>query len=411
MNDKLFSYIIDFLKVYSTKLLVLVIGFINSVVIARTLGVSGQGQYAIALTIYSIGFQVINMGLHSAHSYYLAIDKDNLSKVFGNSIGITFISLVLSFMIIIFFLFTNADVGVSYGVLFSAILIIPVYLFYYLHYQTMLVVGKIALLNVMDIFVASFHLLGNTILYLLGYISVTSVLCVILLGYIIVDIVEIAYFFNMGVYPHISLSFYFRCIRLGVVAALACFIGFLILRVDILMVQKLSGIENTGYYSLAENLVEIVNSFGATCTLVMFPKAAALEDRQEKFIFTRKVLKIASLCMIGIVLIGELLGGFLILKVYGMDYELAVAPFRILLIGIILWGIAGIPISYYATEKKYGLSIISYIIAFLCNVLLNYYWIPLYGICGAAWASTVSYFLVAVITLTYYFKNNKEKSL
>ena len=402
MREDMFTFIINFLKVFSTKTLVIVIGFLNSVLIARGLGVEGQGQYALALTIYTIGFQFINMGLHSAHTYYLAKDKKNLSVVFGNTVGITIVNVVICLCIILFIDICNVEVGVPNKVFIYALLIMPCYLYFYLQYQTMLVMEKIAVMSMLDIAVVFLPLIGNIILIMINRMSVYTVLGFLLGSYLLADLFGVGYFTYLHIKPKISIRFYKKCIKLGIIASLACFLGYLVLRADILMVQSILGTDDTGIYSLAENLVEIVNAFGATCTLVMFPKATAIEDKKERYKFSMQILKMISLCMLAILVVGEILGGFLIPAVYGDCFNAAVPIFRILLVGIVFWGIAGIPISYYATEKEYGISLFCYTIAFVGNIVMNYMWIPKFGIIGAAGASVISYFVVFLVTIFYF---------
>lgn len=404
MKEGLLSYIINLFKVLFTKGLVIIIGFLNSIIIARCLGVEGQGQYALAMTIYSVGFQFINMGLHSAHTYYLAKDPNKISVVFGNSIGITCVSFVLCMIINYIFALGKFEVGLPYEALCISFYLIPCYLYYYLQYQTLLVMDKILVLSVLDIIIVLFPFIGNLLLYIGGIESILAVLGLLLCSYLIVDIFGLVYILGIHVKPKISIKFYCKCIKLGIVVSLACFLGYLVLRVDIFMIQAMLGGEDTGIYSLAANLVEIVNTFAATCTMVMFPKATAIQDKELRYKFTTRILKIISFCMIVILVVGEVLSGYLIPLVYGESFVATVKVFRILLIGIIFWGLAGIPISYYTTEKRYGISFVSYAVAFLLNVVLNFWWIPKYGVIGAAFTSVISYFIVLVMTLAYYIK-------
>jgi len=159
MKEGIVLYIINLFKILSTKGLVIIIGFLNSIIIARCLGVEGQGQYALAITIYSVGFQFVNMGLHSAHTYYLAKDKDKLSVVFGNSIGITCVSFVLCMIINYIFELGKFEVGLSYEAMCISFYLIPCYLYYYLQYQTLLVMDKILVLSVLDIIIVVINML------------------------------------------------------------------------------------------------------------------------------------------------------------------------------------------------------------------------------------------------------------
>ena len=70
----------------STRISLVIVGFVTSVIIARTLGPEGRGMFAMAVTLGAIGVQFTNLGLHGSNTYYASRDTQLLSPLLGNSL-------------------------------------------------------------------------------------------------------------------------------------------------------------------------------------------------------------------------------------------------------------------------------------------------------------------------------------
>lgn len=412
MKTEAKNIVFNILGVLSTKGVVLVIGLLNSILLARYLGAVGQGQYAVAITIYTTFFQITNMGLHSAHTYYLSKDKRNLSVVLGNSMAVSVIVAVLTVIIIGILAFLRrkyCGIELYYMI---ALLIVPVYLFFYLQQQTFLVLDKIKLLNFFDIFAVLIPFLGSIYMIFENKLNINMILGLIALTYFVLDLIGIIFISRINKVMEVSWKFYKKCIKIGVCAAISCFLGFLVLRIDILMVKNMTDDTQTGIYSLAVNLADILNMFCSTCVLVVFPKVNAVKDASERYIIYKKIAKKVLVCMVLITIIAELFIGCLLPLLYGKEYLPAVPVFRILVLGVAFWGMAGIPISYYVTNKDYKMSIIAYIIALILDIIFNNILIPIYGINGAAIASAISYaFVFSYCFIVFVLKEKMEGKL
>src|SRR5258708_26664686 len=80
------------LETYGTRVLVLIITFATAVVIARELGPTGRGFYAVAVTIGAIGAQFGNLGLHASNIYYVAKDRGLLPALIGNTLAVVVVA-------------------------------------------------------------------------------------------------------------------------------------------------------------------------------------------------------------------------------------------------------------------------------------------------------------------------------
>jgi O-antigen/teichoic acid export membrane protein len=76
----------NILETYGTRVVIIAATFATAVVIARVLGPTGRGFYAVATTIGAIGVQFSNFGLHASNTYYVAKDRALLPALIGNTL-------------------------------------------------------------------------------------------------------------------------------------------------------------------------------------------------------------------------------------------------------------------------------------------------------------------------------------
>jgi hypothetical protein len=83
-------------ETFLTRILLIGIGLITSVIVARVLGPEGRGLYAVAATIAAMGVQLGNLGLHASNTYYVAQKPELLPFLMGNTLIASFVQMALS---------------------------------------------------------------------------------------------------------------------------------------------------------------------------------------------------------------------------------------------------------------------------------------------------------------------------
>ena len=122
----------NLLNVLGTKIFIYIWTLGGSVFIARILGPEKKGELALVISIYSIGIQILNMGLHSSNTYYISQDKNNTKYALGNSLIITLFTLCLSGV----GFFICRKIGIFHLnniLLFVSFIMIPVGIFVMMH--------------------------------------------------------------------------------------------------------------------------------------------------------------------------------------------------------------------------------------------------------------------------------------
>lgn len=396
-------------KLIFTQGLLMIINFLLSILTTRWLGPVGKGEQSIAATVYSLGVQVGVLGLHSAHTYYLSRDKNNLSYVLGNSIFVSLVAgIIFGILAFIIKYIMPSCLPIDNLLLLLSSIMTPVQLLYTFQINALIAINETKLRNFLDIL--------NVILCIGLVIIVQCINGLSPIKLLLINIgtamllLEISYIFiriKHRSVPHFSFSFLRKVLPYGLAIQVSCVIAYLLLRVDVLMIGHMLGSEQTGIYSLGVNLADLLTIVSTSISTLLFPVASACENNSERIDFVNKncksLFKILVICSVLMAIVAPI--G--IPLVYGKEYTASVPPFLILLPGVIFWGMVSVIANYFSAIKNFRYQFIAMGIALICNLVLNDLLIAKIGIEGAALASSISY-ITAFLILWYQFRKDKK---
>jgi O-antigen/teichoic acid export membrane protein len=169
-------------------------------------------------------------------------------------------------------------------------------------------------------------------------------------------------------------------------------------RADYLLVQAFDGSAAVGTYSVAVAQGELLWIIPTAVGFVLFPRVAARANVAD----ARNVAETAALVRWTIVVTA--LGAVVLAAVarpvtslmYGPAFLGAVAPLRVLLIGIVPAALVLVLSAYVLGVSRLRTLVVLTAAGFLCNIAANLSLIPRFGMTGAAAASALSYSLVAI---------------
>jgi O-antigen/teichoic acid export membrane protein len=176
---------------------------------------------------------------------------------------------------------------------------------------------------------------------------------------------------------------------------------FLLLRSDILIIQMLLGTTETGYYAVSVAVTEVLRIVPMVFGMQLLARLARDSTARGPWRTTQVSTVGIGLLMLVIALAAVPLASPLITLLYGGEFSASVAPFIILLPGLVFVAMHGVLSSYIASMGMPSGAIAAPAAAVVVNVLLNVAMIPSLGIQGAALASTTSYALLLAATLVY----------
>jgi len=178
------------------------------------------------------------------------------------------------------------------------------------------------------------------------------------------------------------------------------------MKIDQVMLKEMLNTNAVGVYAAAVKLCEAWYFVPAVVTASLFP--AILSTRQKsKLLYQDRLQKLYDLMVWGSVAVAiptTLIADWLILILYGNEFKDAADVLR-----IYIW--AGVFVALGVASSKWlvveNLQIYSFyrtVLGAVLNISCNLWLIPIYGIKGAVFATLISYFIVAYVSLGFFKK-------
>ena len=178
-------------------------------------------------------------------------------------------------------------------------------------------------------------------------------------------------------------------------------------RINVYIVAALSPHADLGFYTTAVSAAETLLLVAQVSAIVTVPHIGSLSREDAAELTARCVrnnLVLVGACSIGLALIAQPVVAFL----YGTAFLPAVAPLRILLIGMVPWSAASMISSYYTLNgRRPQVALITAAASALLSAAISLTLVPRLGISGAAIATTVTYTLSVLVMVTYFSKQTK----
>ena len=376
-------------ETFATRVFLIGAGVAASVMVARALGPEGRGLYAVAGALAGIGVQFGNLGLHSANTFFAARDRSLLPRLAGNSLAVSAVLGTVVVAALWGIAFLRPDIAPLSGtLLLLTSASIPIGLVYLLLQNLLIGVQEVVDLIVLVILEGS---VSPAALFAAGVAA-----SAVGLAQVLMRIWRLA-----PVIPWPSPGLLRAHLVYGLKSYLACLFAYLVVRFDLLMVQHMLGARQTGYYSIAASMADLVYLLPSIIGTLLFPKLVARATREEKWRLTAGMSGLVLVLMMGVSGIAALFARPVIRLLFGADFLPAAPAFVLLAIAMIFYGVNNIVSSYLASMSFPWFSVLIWIVACALNVGLNLFWIPAYGIMGASLSSLVCYVLVLVAQVVY----------
>lgn len=398
------------------------LGLIFSVLIARSLGPSGNGHYALIILLASTLGQFLNIDIPAANVYFIGRREFSVKDALKTNLYLSLIlglaGVAIGLPIIIFLkqtLFSEIDrTLLSLGLFLYFISLSNTFLSSILQgIQDFKNFNKILLLSaVLNI------LFGFIFLYLLDWGLLGAVMATIAgkflsLCFAFFKVYDEARFnirLDLSGFSGIRLSGLkldlanlMRVIDYGWKAGLSNLIAFFNYKADILLLGFFLGVAPVGIYAVAVQLVEKLWLFSKAVSTVVFPRSSELYRDKSEFYrsdLTTTVCKVVlALTSVAALTLG-LVAFWFIPYAFGTSFNQAVSVVWILLPGIVLISVSRVLANDIAARGHPEINLYSSLIAMIANVILNLLLIPSFGVFGAAVATTIAYTINAVFKLS-----------
>lgn len=390
-----------------TNVLLLFISVLTSVLIARFLGPDQRGVYALLTLVPTMLFTLLNLGINAGTVYHVSGKKFPLPTILGNNLLITGVLSALSFIIggAVIYLGKNTFLaGTPVNLLLFSLIICPLSLF------TQLFLSVLQGKEDFNKFNSSAIIKSLAFFAFCLLLFFSRQVAVVLLAFVlsqVVNAVQIYWWVFRGAgqldlkpnKPYLK-----DALDYGIKAYISNLVTFFNYKIDQVLINYFMNTQAVGYYAVAVALAEQVWLISRSVSTVILPRISALESEVERKKLTTQTTRIVTAITFFGILALFLLSGWAIPLLYSKSYLQAVAPLKVLLIGIFTLGVTRVLSNDLAARGVPEYNTISGIAALITNVVLNLVLIPLIGITGSAWASAISYTVQSVMTLYYYWK-------
>jgi O-antigen/teichoic acid export membrane protein len=390
-------------ETFATRVFLIGAGVAASVLVTRALGPEGRGLYAVAGALTGIGVQFGNLGLHSANTYFAARDRSLLSRLAGNSLVVSAVFGAVAVALLGCLAFLRPDL-VPLGTPLLALVFasIPIGLAYLLLQNLLIGVQEVRAFNRIEIITRLVSLTLITLVILEKGVSPATLFA----AGVAASAVGLARVLRRlrGISPGAprpSPGLLRAHLVYGIKSYLACLFAYLVVRFDLLMVQRMLGMQQAGFYSIAASMADLVYLLPSVIGTLLFPKLVARETREEKWRLTAGVGGLVLVLMIAVSGAAALLAKPMIRLLFGNDFLPAAPAFVLLAIAMIFYGVNNIVSNYLAALAFPWFSVVIWIVICALNIGLNLLWIPAYGIVGASLSSLVCYVLVLLAQVVY----------
>lgn len=400
-----------FFTVIASQVIVKVVGFCNSIFLARLLSKGDYGIYSYAQNYLSVLLLLDGLGTISAivqfgSENYDSTDRQLAFTKFGFSIGCAFNS-ILSLAIFVYALVGKFSIDGSGSVL--AVMAFQPIMSYIVSFFSINLRYRLEnkLFSICNIVNSVLNISAVVVGAIVG--GVYGVAASLYFSYLISILLYVAVFIKLKVNPFgksskLSIGDKKGFVKLSISAAVNDSILHLIMVADLFIIGVLIADELVvASYKVATTIPSALVFIPSSLMLFAYPYMAR---NKSDYRWNRKILIsiVAALGAINtiIVVILAVWAPFFITLIYGDAYLDAVPIFRVLLIGYLFTGTFRTPIVNFLWSQKrnkmvVGLSVFIGIFNIIADIIL----VKAQGAIGAAIATTATYFASAVLAIIF----------
>lgn len=395
-------------RVILARLSVLLVSLGVSVVLSRSLGAEGRGQYYVLSSIVNVGFTIGHISLEQAHLPLWREDALH-GRLAGNivwlgiAVGGTAAALTAAGTWIgSYFGWISVP---NIGLLFASCLAIPLSCLTAYANGVLVLRGQLVLLSKLQLSAALIQGVVLVTSALAGILSVTMVM----LTYVLVSGIPFAIAMLGGhiVPGRLDIQLAARTVKTGLGFHSFTVAQLLLLRVDVLLLSTRVTSAEIGYYSLSVTLAWLL----FLGTDVVSQMAVPAQGGRDEVLAAKETLNAVRINVTmaaagGLALV--VLGPVLIPVVFGNEFVHSIVSLRYLLLGVSFLALVR-PMSNLLLrwERRRALAGAS-VIGLTLNVVANLLLIPRYGIEGSAIASAIGYAAMAATTGLVWFHANRK---
>ena len=383
----------DVFLTFGGKATVLALGFAIVAVVARELGTAETGSFLVAYSLTLLLSQVGGLGLTTANPYFVAREPSRIAQIVSNSIWLaaalgTALALAGASIKV---LFPGALEGLGWAPLIVTLVGLPGGLATYFLQSVLLGEGRMVAYNGIEAAQTAVTLVAIAVGFVAFDFRLTGTLAVI----VVIRYVAAAAYLTL-LPRHVSLfdrALARRMFAYGFRAYVAIVLSYLIVRVDLLLVNAFLGRKEAGLYGVAATIADGMFVIPMVISINLFPRVARGDPAQATAeVFRSVAVLYGLLCLVTIPIAGPAITTF-----FGDSYADATNLYYLLLPGVYAYGMVTILSSHFAGRGFPRAVIVVWIFGIALNLVLNVLLLPGRSAWVASVTSSVSYGILLVL--------------
>jgi len=398
---------------FTTRLVILCCVIGSSVIVAHWLGPEGTGALAVLNVTVALALQLGSGGIPSATTYFVAKDRALATQIWANGLVFSVGAGALLALGVIAIANVRPALfnGVPVGLITVVAVSIPFQLVTLVGLNLLLAIDRIRSMNVLDA-LSSFLILLNAIgVLVLWRRNLTTLVWFNQAAAVLVSLCVIGFLARLTQRVGakvFDVTLMKRMLVYGLKFYICIFAGFIIFRLDLLIVNRFRGAQDAGVYAIASQFSFLLIMLPGVIASLLFPRVASRRD--EPAGYAVEVTRHTSFIML-IVCLGAALASFALPLVYGARFADATIQFLILLPGVFFISLESVLVQYFTGTGLPAIIPWFWIITVVVNLGLNFAFVPTFGARAAAINSTVSYALIFVLVAIYFGRKTGHNPL
>lgn len=378
-----------------------VFGGLLTVIVARELGPTGQGLFATAFSLSLILVQLGSLGLPVSNPYFSARDEGAQRAIVLESLRLAVVVAVVlcGGAVAVWAVAPDVLPGIDGPELALTLAAMPASLATLYLQGVLLGQRRMISYNLVEVIQAGSALAALLVVMAVAELNIVNVLAVIAGGRYVALAFGLVALSGVLRRPRVVRPGLLReLLTHGVKVYVVGFVVFVLVRLDLLLVNALVGAEDAGQYSIAAYLAEGLVMIPIVIGVNLLPRIATMAGSEMSAGVLRLTTIIwGSICLLSIP--GALIG---IPLLFGDSYDYAIELYVWLAPGILALGLLNSISVHYFVRGYPRLLIASWVAALVGNVVLNLILLPEWGVIAAPVISSASYLAVLAAHLAVF---------
>ena len=386
----------DVVLMLVSKVAVLLLTLVSTIIVARSLGPTGRGAVAVAFSFAVLLVQFGSVGLQTANPYFAARDPARLGRIVANSLWLAFglgTLLVLAGLAVKLW-FPAAVRGLSWEDMTVVLIGLPALLASTLLQSVLLAEGRMVAYNLVELAGVAAMVAGLWVGLATFDVGVFGAIAIISAANIGTSIVFLGILMrHRPAMRQPDFGLMRAMIRYGFRVYVATLIAFLVGRVNLILVNSLLGSSAAGLFSTAVALEEGMRLLPGVIALNLFPRVArGGSSERSAVVFRTTAVLFGGLCLLTIPLAGPV-----IRMLYGETFEGATSLYLWLLPGIYAYGMLNVLSQHFAGRGFPRQAMLVWIPGLALNLAIVLVLLPGGPVYVASLAASIAYCVVLVL--------------